>query len=129
MQVFCKIKIMGIYKNEIEDMRKNIGNMIGCKIKVKEVQGRKVKFEEKEGIIQDVYKDYFMVKYDEFDRICSYNYTELFMKNVQISAYNGDVCEPIFVPNVSDRRARMHRLPMKRNDIVHIQNDISSGIA
>lgn len=113
---------MGIYKAEIANMRKSIGDRIGQKILIKEAQGKRLKFEEREATVQQVYKDYFMVKYDNFDRVGSYNYTDLFMKTVQVSTYDGENYIPLYVPEVADRKNKLHKLVTQPTEIQSIEN-------
>ena len=71
---------MGIYRSEISDLRKNIGENIGQRIIIKESPGKRSKPLEKAAIIENTYKDYFRVKFEEANRVGSYNYTDLFTK-------------------------------------------------
>lgn len=120
---------MGIYKAEIADMRKNIGDRIGQKILIKEALGKRSKYEEREATVEKVYKDYFMVKYDSLNRVGSYTYTDLFMKTVQVSTYDGENYTPLFIPDVSDRKNKLHKL-ITQADMEKQINDVSTmGIA
>lgn len=101
---------MGIYKAEIANMRKNIGENIGQKILIKEPVGKRTKPEERVATIQKTYNDYFMVKYENANRVGSYNYTDLFMKTIEVSISNGEEYVPIFIPEVADRKNKLHKL-------------------
>lgn len=101
---------MGIYKAEIANMRKNIGENVGQKIIIKEPAGKRSKPEEREATIERTYKDYFMVRFDGVNRIGSYNYTDLFMKTVEVSMFNGDNYIPLDIPDVADRKNKLHKL-------------------
>ncbi len=105
-----RCKIMGIYKAEIANMRKNIGENIGQKILIKEPVGKRTKPEERVATIQKTYNDYFMVKYENANRVGSYNYTDLFMKTIEVSISNGEEYVPIFIPEVADRKNKLHKL-------------------
>ena len=102
---------MGIYKAEIANMRKNIGENIGQKIIIKEPAGKRSKPEERVATIEKTYKDYFMVKFDSASsRVGSYNYTDLFMKTVEVSISNGQEYVPLDIPDVADRKNKLHKL-------------------
>lgn len=101
---------MGIYKAEIANMRKNIGENVGQKIIIKEPSGKRSKPEEREATIEKTYKDYFMVRFDSVNRVGSYNYTDLFMKTVEVSISNGKDYIPLDIPDVADRKNKLHKL-------------------
>ena len=114
---------MGIYKAEIANMRKNFGENIGQKIIIKEPITRRGKPEERTGVIEKTYKDYFMVKYDAFNRVGSYTYTDLFMKNVEISIFDGNDYVPVYIPEVADRKNKLHKF--MPDQVVETKNIIS----
>ena len=101
---------MGIYKAEIANMRKNLGDNIGQKIILKEPLGKRSKPEERAATIEKTYKDYFMVRFDELNRVGSYNYTDLFMKTIEVSMYDGSDYVPLYIPDVADRKNKLHKL-------------------
>lgn len=101
---------MGIYKAEIANMRKNIGENVGQKILIKEPMGKRSKPEEREATIEKTYKDYFMVKFDSVNRVGSYNYTDLFMKTIEVSMFDGNNYVPLDIPDVTDRKNKLHKL-------------------
>lgn len=98
---------MGIYKSEIFNLRKNIGDNIGQKIIIKESPGKRSKPLEKFAVIENTYKDYFRVKFDEANRIGSYNYTDLFTRSIEVKIYNGEEYEPLIEPQVEVKRRKM----------------------
>lgn len=97
---------MGIYRSEISDLRKNIGENIGQRIIIKESPGKRSKPLEKSAIIENTYKDYFRVKFEEANRIGSYNYTDLFTKTIEVKIDNGKGFEPIIEPQVEIKRRK-----------------------
>ncbi len=97
---------MGIYRSEISDLRKNIGDNIGQRIIIKESPGKRSKPLEKAAIIENTYKDYFRVKFEEANRVGSYNYTDLFTKTIEVKIDNGNVFEPIIEPQVDMKRRK-----------------------
>lgn len=124
---------MGIYKAEIANMRKNIGENVGQKIIIKEPSGKRSKPEERQATIEKTYKDYFMVRFDQVNRVGSYNYTDLFMKTVEVSISNGDSYVPLNIPDVADRKNKLHKLSPEQLEGTIMENpeitDIPAGIA
>lgn len=97
---------MGIYRSEIADLRKNIGDNIGQKIIIKESPGKRSKPQEKVAVIENTYNSYFRVKFEEANRVSSYNYTDLFTRNIEVRLYNGEEYEPILPPQVDIKKKR-----------------------
>ncbi len=89
---------MGIYRSEIATLRKNIGENKGQKIIIKESPGKRSKPQEKVATIENIYNSYFSVKFDEANRVGSYNYIDLFTRSVEVSLYNGEFYEPLVEP-------------------------------
>ena len=100
---------MGIYRSEIADLRKNIGENKGQKIIVKESPGKRSKPQEKSAVIENVYQSYFRVKFDDSNRVGSYNYTDLFTRSVEISMYNGESYEPLVQPQLEIKKTRVNQ--------------------
>lgn len=99
---------MGIYRSEISDLRKNIGDNIGQKIIIKESPGKRSKPIEKIATIENTYKDYFRVKFDEANRVGSYNYTDLFTRTIEVRMDNGNgEFEPIIEPQFDTKRRKV----------------------
>ena len=86
---------MGIYRSEIADLRKNIEENIGQKIIIKESPGKRSKPQEKSAVIENVYNSYFRVKFQDADRVGSYNYTDLFTKTVEVKFCDGNPVAPV----------------------------------
>jgi len=105
---------MGIYRSEIADLRKNIGENIGQKIIIKESPGKRSKPQEKSAIIENVYQSYFIVKFEEADRVGSYNYTDLFTRSVEVSMYNGESYEPLVQPQLEIKKTKISQ-PVTEN--------------
>lgn len=101
---------MGIYKAEIANMRKNIGENVGQKILIKEPSGKRSRPEERQATIEKTYNDYFMVRYDQVNRVGSYSYTDLFMKTIEVSMFDGNDFIPLDIPDVADRKNKLHKL-------------------
>lgn len=115
---------MGIYKAEIANMRKNLGSNIGQKILIREPIGKRSKPEEKFATIEKTYDNYFMVKFESANRVGSYNYTDLFMKSVEVCIGNDEEgYTPLFIPDVADRKNKLHKLLPEQ-----LENQINNGI-
>lgn len=97
---------MGIYRSEILDLKKNIGENIGQRIIIKESPGKRSKPLEKSAIIENTYKDYFRVKFEEANRVGSYNYTDLFTRTIEVKIDNGNGFEPLIEPQVEIKRRK-----------------------
>lgn len=97
---------MGIYRSEILDLKKNIGDNIGQRIIIKESPGKRSKPLEKSAIIENTYKDYFRVKFEEANRVGSYNYTDLFTRTIEVKIDNGNGFEPLIEPQVEVKRRK-----------------------
>ena len=91
---------LGIYRSEIANLRKNIGENIGQKIIIKESPGKRSKPQEKSAVIENTYQTYFRVKFEDADRVGSYNYTDLFTRTVEVSMYNGEEYAPLVPPQI-----------------------------
>ena len=94
---------MGIYRSEIADLRKNIGENIGQKIIVKGTLGRS-KYFEKEATIEKAYPNLFIVKYDENDRNVTYSYTDVLTRTVEVKLFDGESFNPIIPPPVETKK-------------------------
>ncbi len=97
---------MGIYRSEISNLRKNIGDNIGQRIIIREAPGKRSKPLEKSAIIENTYKDYFRVKFEEIDSVSSYNYTDLFTRAIEIQIDNGNGYEPLIEPQLEVKRRK-----------------------
>ncbi len=100
---------MGIYRSEIADLRKNIEENIGQKIIIKESPGKRSKPQEKSAVIENVYQSYFRVKFEDVNRVGSYNYTDLFTRSVEVSMYNGESYEPLVQPQLEIKKTKIEQ--------------------
>ena len=86
-----------ICKNDIINLKSNIGEMIGQKIIVMGSLGRNKPFE-KEATVESAYPNLFIVKYDENERNVSYTYTDVLTRNVEVEVYDGQNYSPLIPP-------------------------------
>ena len=96
-----------ICRNDISNLKTDINDKIGQKIIVKGSLGRSKEFA-KEGTIEKVYPNLFVVKYEENDRTASYTYTDLLTRTVEVDVFNGEDYSPLLPPvAVESKRRRM----------------------
>ena len=96
-----------ICRNDISNLKTDINDKIGQKIIVKGSLGRSKEFA-KEGTIEQVYPNLFVVKYEENDRTASYTYTDLLTRTVEVDVFNGEDYSPLLPPvAVESKRRRM----------------------
>ncbi len=106
---------MGIYRSEIVNLRKKLGENISQKIIVKESPGKRSKPQEKSAIIENTYNSYFRVKFVEANRVGSYNYTDLFTGSVEVSMYNGESFEPLVQPQLEIKKNKVQEEVLVEN--------------
>ena len=93
-----------ICKNDITNIKADIGENIGQKIIVKGSLGRSKSFE-KEATIEKTYPNIFVVKYDDNERSVTYSYTDVLTRTIEMQVFNGDGYTPL-MPEVVKRRRR-----------------------
>ena len=86
-----------IYKNDIMNLKTDIGEMIGQKIIVKGSLGRSKPYEE-EATIEKTYPNIFVVKYEENQRSVTYTYTDVLTRAVEVQVYDGNGYSPLIPP-------------------------------
>lgn len=86
-----------IYKNDISDIKAEIGEKIGQKIIIKGTLGRNKSFEES-AIIKQTYPNIFVVQYEEKDTNVSYKYTDILTKELEVSIFDGEGYCPLVPP-------------------------------
>ena len=94
-----------ICKTDISKLKTDILDKVGQKIIVKGSLGRSKEFE-KEGTIEKVYPNIFVVKYEENERTASYTYTDLLTRTVQVDVFDGEGYSPLLPPLVVERKRR-----------------------
>ena len=57
----------------------------------------------------------FRVKFEDADRVGSYNYTDLFTRSVEVSMYNGETYEPLVQPQLEVKKTRVSQQPVIEN--------------
>ena len=106
---------MGIYRSEIADLRKSLEDNIGKKIIIKESQGKRSKPQEKVAVIENTYQKYFRVKFEEADRVGSYNYTDLFTKTVEVKSFDGALFAPVLQNHVEVKKRSLNNEVLVEN--------------
>ncbi len=86
-----------ICRNDITNLKSDIGNKIGQKIIVKGSLGRSKSFE-KQATIEKVYPNIFVVKYDQEERNVTYSYTDILTRSVEVQVFDGENYNPLIPP-------------------------------
>lgn len=96
-----------IYKNDIIELKEDLEQNVGRKIKVKGSLGRSRTYEE-EAIIQKTYPNIFTVSYGgEVKNLPStYSYTDVLTRSVEVSIYDGEGYSPIMPAPVERKRRK-----------------------
>lgn len=97
-----------ICRNDITNLKSDIGNKIGQKIIVKGSLGRSKSFE-KQATIEKVYPNIFVVKYDQEERNVTYSYTDILTRSVEVQVFDGENYNPLIPPieNVKKNSIRL----------------------
>lgn len=88
-----------IFKNDISNLKTDIGEKIGQKIIVKGSLGRNKPFEE-QATIEKTYPNIFVVRYEEQNRSVTYSYTDILTRAVEVQVYDGEGYSPLIPPTV-----------------------------
>jgi uncharacterized protein Veg len=96
-----------IYKNDIINLKTDIGEKIGQKIIVKGSLGRSRPYEE-EATIEKTYPNIFVVKYEENQRSVTYTYTDVLTRAVEVQVYDGISYSPL-IPPIDETKAKRRR--------------------
>lgn len=94
-----------ICKNDITNIKADIGEKIGQKIIVKGSLGRSKSFE-KEATIEKTYPNIFVVKYDDNDRSVTYSYTDVLTRTIEMQVFNGIEYTPLMPEVVEVKRKK-----------------------
>jgi len=96
-----------IYKNDIMNLKTDIGEKIGQKIIVKGSLGRSKTYEE-EATIEKAYPNIFVVRYEENKRSVTYTYTDVLTRNVEVQVYDGAGYSPL-IPPIDESKLKKKR--------------------
>lgn len=86
-----------ICRDDITNLKTDIGEKIGQKIIVKGSLGRSKSFE-KEATIEKAYPNIFVVKYEENNRNVTYSYTDVLTRTVDVQVFDGEEYSPLIPP-------------------------------
>ena len=95
-----------ICKNDIANLKTDIGEMLGQKIIVKWSLGRSRTFE-KEATIEKAYPNIFVVKYEENDRNVTYSYTDVLTRTVEVDVFDGEAYSPLIPPQAEIKKRKL----------------------
>lgn len=88
-----------IFKKDYTDIKSDIGENIGRKIKIKYFVGKNKSFE-KEATIEKTYPNIFIVKYNENEQNVSFSYTDVLTKTIELKIFNGEEYTPLISPEL-----------------------------
>ena len=86
-----------IFKNDISNLKTDIGEKIGQKIIIKGSLGRNKPFEE-QATIEKTYPNIFVVRYEEQTRSVTYSYTDVLTRAVEVEVFDGNGYSPLIPP-------------------------------
>jgi len=86
-----------IFKNDISNLKTDIGEKIGQKIIIKGSLGRNRPFEE-QATIEKTYPNIFVVRYEEQNRSVTYSYTDILTRAVEVQVFDGSGYSPLIPP-------------------------------
>ena len=86
-----------IFKNDISNLKTDIGEKIGQKIIIKGSLGRNKPFEE-QATIEKTYPNIFVVRYEEQNRSVTYSYTDILTRAVEVLVFDGAGYSPLIPP-------------------------------
>lgn len=95
-----------ICKDDITNLKSDIGGKIGQKIIVKGSLGRSKTYE-KEAIIEKAYPNIFIVKYEENARNVTYSYTDVLTRAVEVQVFDGESYSPLIPPAPEPKKRRL----------------------
>ena len=98
-----------ICKDDITNLKTDIGEKIGQKIIVKGTLGRS-KYFEKEATIEKTYPNIFVVRYEENKRSVTYSYTDVLTRTVEVDVFDGEAYSPLIPPQVEMKRKKAETL-------------------
>ncbi len=96
-----------IYKNDIMNLKTDLGEKIGQKIIVKGSLGRSKTYEE-EATIEKTYPNIFVVRYEENKRSVTYTYTDVLTRTVEVQVYDGAGYSPL-IPPIDETKLKRKR--------------------
>ena len=94
-----------ICRNDIANLKTDLGEKIGQKIIVKGSLGRSKAFE-KEATLEKAYPNIFVVKYAENDRNVTYSYTDVLTRTVELEVFDGNAYAPLIPAPVETKKKK-----------------------
>lgn len=101
-----------ICKDDITNLKTDIGKKIGQKIIVKGTLGRS-KYFEKEATIEKTYPNIFVVRYEENKRSVTYSYTDILTRTVEVDVFNGKGYSPLIPPAIEKKKNNVNKIPIE----------------
>ncbi|MDO5557469.1 MAG: Veg family protein [Clostridia bacterium] len=94
-----------IFKNEIANLKQDFEGYVGKKIIVKG-NTTKTKGFQKEGVIDKIYSNIFVIRETDNDRNITYSYTDVLTKSIEVKIQNGEEFNEIIVDDALSIKER-----------------------
>lgn len=114
---------MGYIKEDLENLKTNLTDLIGEEILIVEPISKRGKKLGKICTVEDTYNNFFRVKFDD-NKIINYNYSDLFTKDIKIKTYNGETFDPLDIPRPLTKKETIPSLDIKSYDLNSFNNEM-----
>ena len=103
---------MGYIRNDFEQLKKELQDIIGEEIVLIEPIRRRGKKRGKCGVLDGVYKEFFRVVFDD-NKTANYNYVDLFTKDIEIKVYADGKFKFLDIPKPISKKASIYAINEK----------------
>ncbi len=94
-----------ICKQDINNLKADIGEKVGQKVIVRGSLGRSKSFE-KEATIEKTYPNTFLVRYEENERDVNYSYIDVLTRVVEVDVFDGQQYNPLIPPVIETKKVK-----------------------
>ena len=94
-----------ICKQDINELKADIGEKVGQKVIVRGSLGRSKSFE-KEATIEKTYPNTFLVRYEENERDVNYSYIDVLTRVVEVDVFDGKQYNPLIPPTMETKKVK-----------------------
>lgn len=94
-----------ICKQDINNLKADIGEKVGQKVIVRGSLGRSKSFE-KEATIEKTYPNTFLVRYEENERDVNYSYIDVLTRVVEVDVFDGQQYNPLIPPTIETKKVK-----------------------
>lgn len=113
---------MGYVKSDLHSIKENLDSLIGEEILIVEPVSRRGKKIGKVATLDNTYKTYFRVIYDD-DKYINYNYSDIFTKDIKIQTFDGDKFNPLDVPRPLTKKETIPTLNLDKPEFEYFDLD------